>query len=223
MSVGATPLVMPPAVTPDIVAECVKRVDGVLLSGGDDLNPGLYARKLPPRIRKTVGQTPDDGARDFRELMVIDETFRQRKPLLAICRGHQILNVAFGGKLFADIRSQVDGAFNHCRNDKKNRIAHEVHLTDDSALAKITGKRVLGVNSTHHQAVAQPGTPFKITGRSADGIVESVDFKPEADGMLPFLLSVQFHPERLSGRYPEHRAVFSAFARACTSNRDKKL
>lgn len=223
MSVGAVPFVMPSAVSRDVIAECVKRVDGVLLTGGDDLNPGLYSKRLSPRLRRTVGQTPDGGARDLRELMLIDEVFRQRKPLLAICRGHQILNVAFGGRLWVDIGSQVKGALNHCQDHKKNQIAHEVHLTECALLSKIVGKRALGVNSTHHQAVARPGKLFEATGISVDGVVECVEFKPEASGALPFLVSVQFHPERLASRYPEHRAIFEAFRRACALNRDKKL
>ena len=223
MSVGAVPFVMTSALSRDVVVECVKRVDGVLLTGGDDINPRLYTKSLPARVHRTVGMTPDGGGRDWRELMLIDEIFQQRKPLLAICRGHQMLNVAFGGKLWADIPGQVRGASNHRRFDKKGAIVHDVHLTEDALLAKIVGNRTLGVNSTHHQAVAQPGKLFKVTGRSADGIVESVELAHETNGLLPFLVSVQFHPERLAARHPEHRAIFAAFARACVLNRDKRI
>jgi putative glutamine amidotransferase len=223
LDAGTIPFVMPPTLTQNDLAECVKRCDGVLLTGGDDINPKLYSRKVKRDLKRTVGETPDGGARDLRELMLIEEIFRQRKPLLAICRGHQLLNVAFGGKLWVDIDRQVKGALNHRREDKKNGIAHEVHLTDDALLSRITGSRNLGVNSTHHQAVARPGKIFKVTGRSADGVVETVEFRPEASGLLPFLVSVQFHPERLAGRHPEHRAIFHAFKRACLLSRNKRL
>ena len=222
MAVGAVPVIMPAAVSREQVAVCVRTVDGVLMSGGNDINPDCYAKRVPSRLRRTVTVTPDGGARDLRELMLVDEVFRQRKPLLAICRGHQLLNVALGGTLVVDIRAQIPGAHNHARMDRKNDVVHDAHLTEDGLLFKITAKRTLGVNSTHHQAVARPAEPLVVTGRSDDGIIENMQLKPDAACWMPFLLSVQFHPERLVDRYPEHRAIFSAFTRACVLNREEK-
>jgi putative glutamine amidotransferase len=159
----------------------------------------------------------------LRELILIDEVFRQSKPLLAICRGHQLLNVALGGTLIADIAAQVPKAINHRRMDKRSEIVHEVQLTQESLLSKITGKRTLGVNSTHHQAVGRVAEPLQVTAASGDGVVESMELKPEAVRLLPFLLSIQFHPERLANRYPEHRAIFRAFTQACVLHRKEYL
>lgn len=223
MGVGAIPVAMPATVSRELVAECVGHADGVLLTGGEDVNPELYAKNVPPRLRRTVTVTPDGGARDLREFMLVDEVFRQRKPLLAICRGHQVLNVALGGTLVVDIASQRPCALNHRRPDKRSDIVHDVDLTAGALVAKITGKQTLGVNSTHHQAVDRPAGALQVTGRSRDGIVESMQLKAETAHLLPFLLSVQFHPERLVDRYPEHRAIFAAFAQACALNRVKKL
>jgi putative glutamine amidotransferase len=205
-----------------VLAECVRRVEGVLLTGGDDIHPDLYDQKLPKKIRATVDTTPDGGGRDLRELLLIEETFRQRKPLLAICRGHQLLNVALGGPLVADIRQQVPGAINHQRMDRAGELVHEVALTPGSLLAKICGKRFLGVNSSHHQAVVMPAKPFIVTAASADGLVEAMELGPEAGVKMPFLLSVQFHPERLTEQHREHRAIFAAFVAACARNRKAK-
>ncbi len=216
LQAGGIPVTTPTTTDRRMLAEVVARVDGVLLTGGDDINPDLYDRHLPPAVRKTVGATPDGGRRDLRELILIDETLRQRKPLLAICRGHQLLNIALGGRLIADIRRQVPGALNHQRMDKAGELVHEVPLTTGSLLAKIARKRILAVNSSHHQGVLEPAEPLVAVGRTHDGIVEAMEWKPETARRMPFLLSVQFHPERLTERYAEHRAIFRRFIEACS-------
>jgi putative glutamine amidotransferase len=219
---GGIPLTVPATTDRAVLAEAVRRVEGVLLTGGDDINSDLYDPKLPRKIKKTVDQTPDGGARDLRELILIEETFRQRKPMLAICRGHQLLNIAFGGRLVADIRQQVPGALNHQQLDRACELVHEAALTPGSLLAKIAGKRVLGVNSSHHQAVQIPAEPFTATAVSPDGLVEAMEWKVEAARKMPFLLSVQFHPERLTRRHAAHCAIFEAFVAACARKNPKK-
>lgn len=218
LGAGGLPLALPALTSRKLIAEGVRRCDGVLLTGGDDVDPRLYGQEPPPRLRRTVTVTPDGGARDWREFVLIDEVFRQRKPLLAICRGQQVLNVALGGTLLADIPSQRPRALNHRRPDRRCKIVHEVLLTRDSLLAKITGGHRLGVNSTHHQAVARVARPLHVAAVSSDGIIEGLELKPGAARMLPFLLSVQFHPERLVDRYPGHQAIFRAFVLACVRN-----
>jgi putative glutamine amidotransferase len=212
---GGIPIIIPISTDRPILAEIVRRVDGVLMTGGDDINPDIYTKELPPAVRKTVCMTPDNGNRDLGELILIDEIFRQRKPLLAVCRGHQLLNVALGGTLWADIPSQVPRALNHQRMDKSRELVHEVALTRGSLLSKITGRQALGVNSTHHQAVSKIAEPLAAVAVSSDGIVEALELKPELSRRLPFLLGVQFHPERLAEKFAEHRAIFRRFIEAC--------
>lgn len=220
---GGIPLTLPVGKSRELIAECVRRCDGVLLTGGDDIEPGLYGNGLSAKLRRTVNTTPDGGERDLRELMLIDEIFRQRKPLLAICRGHQLLNVALGGTIIVDIAAQVPGAINHRRMDRRGEKVHEVRLTRGTLLSKITGQRSLGVNSTHHQAVGRVAEPLQATATSRDGVVEGMELKPAAARLLPFLLAVQFHPERLVDRYGEHRAIFCAFTQACALHRNKNI
>jgi len=221
MTAGGLPVVLPCIAARELVAECVRRCDGVLLTGGDDVNPKLYAKRLPPRLRKTVAAGP--GERDLRELLLIDEVFRQRKPVFGICRGHQIINVALGGDLVVDIRSQIPRAINHRQLKKKSEIVHEARLTRDSMLAKITGKQKLGVNSTHHQAVGRVAKPLRVTAVSNDGVVEAMELKREESRLLPYFMTVQFHPERLATRHPEHQELFNSFIRACVLNRNRNL
>lgn len=224
ISSGGVPLTMPATTVEEVIAECVRRSDGVLLTGGDDIDPRLYTNpaRLPEEVRRTVEVTPDGGERDYRELLLIDEVFRQRKPLLGICRGHQLLNIALGGTLMPNVPSQMPAALDHRRMDKRSEVVHEVQLTPDSLLAKITAKRKLGVNSTHHQAVCRVAPPLRVVASSPDGVVEGLELKPGVGGM-PFLLSVQFHPERLADRFAEHAAIFIAFTQACALGRELNL
>ncbi|MEI8289698.1 MAG: gamma-glutamyl-gamma-aminobutyrate hydrolase family protein [Verrucomicrobiota bacterium] len=218
LQAGGIPVTAPATTDRAILAECVRRVEGLMLTGGDDINSDLYDPELPAKIRRTVDQTPDGGGRDLRELILIEEVFRRRKPLLAICRGHQLLNVAFGGQLVADIRRQLPGALNHQRLDRACDLVHEAALTPGSQLANICKALILGVNSSHHQAVLEPAEPFVAVSRSRDGIVEAMELRRELAAVMPFLLSVQFHPERLASRHPQHRAIFKKFVAICAAN-----
>lgn len=211
---GGLPLTVPVTTSEEVIREMIALAQGVLLTGGDDLEPQLYANSLPKKLARTVTVTPDHGARSLRELLLIQESFRQHKPLLAICRGHQLLNVALGGTLIADLPSQRPSALEHRRLDKRNQPVHEVRLTPGSLLSRITGAQKLSVNSTHHQAVGTVAAPLRVSARSPDGIVEALELKPGA-APVPFLMSVQFHPERLADRFPEHAAIFQAFTAAC--------
>ena len=215
LAAGGIPVAAPTTSDRAALAEAVRRTDGVMLTGGDDINPELYEKKLPAKLAETVEQTPDGGMRDLTELILIDEIFRQQKPLLAICRGHQMLNVAFGGKLVVDISQQVAGRVNHKQMDKPFDLVHEAALTPGSLVSKICKTSMLGMNSTHHQGVLEPAEPFTATARSGDGIVEVMELKSKCPMKLPFLLSVQFHPERLVQRHARYRAIFETFVTVC--------
>ena len=214
---GGLPWLLPCQAERALVAEAVRRADGVLLTGGEDVDPKRYTARLPRRVAATVHRAHPE--RDTFELLVIDEVLRQRKPMLCICRGHQLINVALGGTLFADIILQLPRALNHNRTDRKDRVVHDVTCVRGSLMAGIAGKEQLGVNSSHHQAVARIARPLRATAVSRDGIIESMELAPEAEGLLPFLLSVQFHPERLFARHGEHLELFRVFLRACRPKR----
>jgi putative glutamine amidotransferase len=217
VAVGGIPWVLPCSGDEGVVVEAVRRCAGVLLSGGDDIQPEIYLDAVSAPLRRTVKVV--DPVRDFHELLLIREVFRQRKPLLAICRGHQLLNIALGGTLLVDIARQRPGAIKHDCLDRKDQPVHKAALTPDSLLAKITGERVLAVNSTHHQAVDRVAVPLRATATGPDGIVESLELAGSERGMVPYLLAVQFHPERLYERHPEFLGVFRSLILACKKKR----
>ena len=144
---------------------------------------------------------------------------RQGAPSGSACRGHQILNVALGGTLFADISQQIPRAMNHSRTDRKDRVVHDVVCEPGSLMATVAGGDRLGVNSSHHQAVARVAKSLRATALSRDGVVEGMELAPAAAGRLPYLLAVQFHPERLFARHAEHLELFKTFVRACRRKR----
>ncbi|MFM1770309.1 MAG: hypothetical protein RJA22_2838 [Verrucomicrobiota bacterium] len=214
---GGQPWLLPCLPDRAFVAGAVRRCDGVLLTGGDDVDPRRYARRLPPAVAATVHRA--HAARDAFETLLVEESRRQGKPLLGICRGHQILNVALGGTLTADIQLQLPACMNHNRAKEKDRVVHTVTCAPGSLLRRMAGGNRLWVNSSHHQAVARVAKVLRVTAVSRDGIVEGLELAPEARGLWPWLLAVQFHPERLFRRHAGHLELFRNFVRACARSR----
>jgi putative glutamine amidotransferase len=219
MAGGGLPLILPATTSRAVIAEVVRRCDGVLMTGGDDIDPKLYARDLPDKLAKTV--SPLEPERDAWEKEVVAEVFAQRKPLFGICRGHQMLNVALGGTLVVDIATQLPNTLNHRRMDAKNEPVHDVKVVPDTLLAKLAGQQSFGVNSTHHQAIGKLASKLRVAAQSPDGVIEAVELKDAGQG--PFLLGVQFHPERLMDRNAVFRQLFSGFVEACARWREKNL
>jgi putative glutamine amidotransferase len=210
---GGVPLALPNLTGEQEIAELVRLADGILLSGGDDVGTRLYAERLPKAVAATV--VPGPPARDLMELMLIREVFTQRKPLLALCRGHQIFNVAMGGDMITDLSHQVPRAMDHRRSDCKDAVVHRVKLEPGSFLARLLAQDWIDTNSSHHQAVGQVAGILQVAGRTSDGVIEALELKPEHGARLPYLVSVQFHPERLFAKHPEHLAIFLSFVAAC--------
>lgn len=211
IAAGGLPQIMPATTRRDVIAEAVRRCDGVLMTGGDDIDPKLYSKKLPQDLAITTGS--HDEARDIWEVILIEEIFQQRKPMFGICRGQQMLNVALGGTLVVDIPSQVPSALQHNQMEKKTKPVHDTSVTPDSLLARITGARTLRVNSTHHQAVGRLGKGLRAVAQSEDGVIEALEL--EEPSRLPFLLTVQFHPERMIDGKGIFLRLFSSFTQAC--------
>jgi putative glutamine amidotransferase len=187
---GAMPVVLPPVGDPE---QLLDRLDGICLSGGPDLDPAAYgARDRHPELG------PTEPALDAFELALAGAALDRGLPVLAICRGAQALNVACGGTLHQHIPG-------HRQIAPAGEPTHEVALTRDSRLARITRTRTLGVNSFHHQAVDRLGTGLRIVGRAPDGTIEAI----EGTG---FVIGVQWHAETMA----EHRPLFEALVAAAS-------
>jgi len=170
-------------------AEVIKAVlssSAVLLTGGSDIHPSLYEREGDLSFCKNI-----DKNRDKMELEVIDLAFQHKIPLLGICRGQQILNVARKGTLYADIPAFIDSQVLH--SDKED-VYHRINIKENSMLYQITGVNKGIVNSAHHQAVDKLGEGFIMSANSADSLIEAIESHPS---IHPFCLAVQWHPERM--------------------------
>ena len=175
------------------------RLDGVLLAGGVDMDPATYGEARHPLCGVT------DPARDAVELQLTRWAFEDGKPLLGICRGLQVVNVARGGTLYQDIAAQRPGAIKHdyfpTAGFTRDRLAHEVAVEPGSRLAKALGTGPIRVNSMHHQGIDQLGDGLRVTGTAPDGLIEGVE---SVNG--PYLVAVQWHPESLE----DHAAALLA-------------
>jgi putative glutamine amidotransferase len=182
---GGTPLILPLLSIADAPFRAmVEALDGLILTGGDDPAPHLYGEEP----LQGLGQI--EYERDLAELEVIKLARELKKPILGICRGMQIMNVAFGGTLIQDIPSQVPGAFQHAQKGSRQYGAHKVQL-QPGMIAEALGKTEILVNTSHHQAVKDVAPGFKVTGTAADGVIEAIE---SLDGLY---VGVQWHPERM--------------------------
>jgi putative glutamine amidotransferase len=196
---GGVPLLIPLCLSEDELQAILDRVDGVLLPGGGDVEPEVYGGQHHATL---WGIDPE---RDRTELFVSRMAVQQRKPILAICRGIQVFNVALGGTLWEDIGSMFPGAIRHDAPDDRPRsyLAHTVRLEGDSLLARRLGRREHRVNSIHHQAIRELAPELVVTARAPDELIEGV----EVPG-YPFAVGVQWHPENLVADNPEMLALF---------------
>lgn len=193
----------------DKAAAVVARANGLMLTGGGDVDPGLYG-EAPHETYQ-----PSEEGRDAYEIGLIKAAIEAGLPIFAICRGMQILNVALGGTLVQDIPSMVNGAAHHSVPDPRYHIAHEVWVARGSRLAAIMGDKLEGetcqVNSRHHQAVKIVAPGWDVSGTAPDGVIEAIEQPGQA-----FRLAVQWHPENF-WRTGEFRPLFEGFIETARS------
>jgi putative glutamine amidotransferase len=193
----------------DDPADVIRRVDGLLLPGGGDVEPSLYGE-----ARHRTFDPPEEG-RDAFEIELTQRARDEGLPILAICRGLQLLNVARGGSLIQDIPDQQPSAINHRVREPSNAFAHAVDLNGDSRLAQVlcagqpaTATYTVAVNSRHHQAIKDIGEGLVVAGRAPDGVIEAIE-----DRSMRFCIAVQWHPENFHAT-GEFHALFAEFVAA---------
>jgi putative glutamine amidotransferase len=201
---GGIPLVIPVGTEESVLAILLSRLDGVLLSGGGDIDPLRFNGAPHPKV---YGISPE---RDAMEIALVRMTLEMDKPLLAICRGIQVLNVALGGQLYTHIQDQVQHSLKHDWFPKfpRDKLAHTVSLKSESRLDQIYGADEIRVNSLHHQGISRLGEDLIATAFAPDGLVEGLEVKGAS-----FAVGVQWHPECLPDD-PGSQSLFKAFIQA---------
>ena len=185
---GGIPLILPPAIAAEHAAAALEGVEGLLLTGGEDIDPACYCTDPVPQLG------PVDAARDRFELALFDAARARGLPVLGICRGLQLVNVALGGALWQDLPTERPSALRHDRDDARDARTHDVAIAAGSRAAAALGVTALAVNSFHHQGVRTLAPGLVATGHAPDGLVEAIE---GADG--GWLLAVQWHPEEMLG------------------------
>lgn len=193
----------------ELAAQWIDVCDGIILSGGEDLDPSSYREQPHPKLKKTIIE------RDQFEIGLVQAARKQKIPIMAICRGVHVLNVALGGTIIQDIESIVPNCIQHTQKASSKTPSHSVKINENSLLSSILGLHEVRVNSFHHQALDKIAPTLKETGMASDGIVEAVESINMGEG---WMLGVQWHPEEMGTDYRMDR-LFATFIKACESGK----
>lgn len=208
---GGCPVMIPLGLSPELLENLLARLDGILFTGGGDIDPAFYGAAPHPKVGDV------DLDRDGVELYLLEKAVSQEVPFLGICRGLQLINVGLGGTLYADITAQRAGSLRHdyYPDYPRNYLAHPVDVRTESRLAGILGNSQVEVNSLHHQGIDRLAPGLEQVASAPDGMVEAVELPDH-----PFGLAVQWHPEWLGAHAPM-RALFEAFVQAAEGRNQK--
>ena len=205
---GAAPFTIPLEMDEDTYRAMYERLDGVFLAGGEDIDPSHYGQSR----HELLGQT--DAERDRVEILFARWAVDEGKPILGVCRGHQVLSVALGGAMYQDVQTMLPGSDRHDYRDStqfsRDLLSQKVVLDPASFLAQIVEAQV-EVNSLHHQAIDRLGRGLKVVGTTPDGVIEAVELDNH-----PFAMGVQWHPEELVAD-ANMLGLFQAFVRASSA------
>jgi len=201
---GALPFILPPLSSAAAIRQTLRRLDGLIISGGGfDIHPSYYGEKPLKQLGVVKTQRTEF------ELAITAAALKQDLPLLGICGGEQALNVVLGGSLYQDIETQVPSAAEHEQSEKKTYGGHAVEIANGTRLRAIVQRQRIEVNTTHHQAVKQLGKGLIVDAIADDGVIEGIESTRHR-----FVIGVQWHPEVLTPRRIDQRRLFAAFVSA---------
>lgn len=206
-SAGGLPILIPMLTDLHHLEDLLPRLDGILFSGGIDMQASLYGESKHPESDEA------DPQLDALEIAVANWALQEDIPILGVCRGMQLLNVILGGTLYQDIASQRADSLEHRRRDMpRTALTHSVAVEAGSIMEQVLGTREVWINSLHHQAINEPGKGVRISGRAEDGVPELMEVPQHR-----FLLGIQGHPEEIYGQVEPFARLFEAFVRACAN------
>lgn len=195
VNAGGIPVILPIISDKQDIREQVRNIDGLIISGGNDINPIIYGEEPLEKLGFI------HSARDTFDLELINEAKAQNMPILGICRGLQILNVAFGGTLYQDLSYDKDSYVKHAQNSHAYTPGHLVNIVEGTVLSEIIGHKIV-VNSFHHQAIKDVGEDLIVSARAMDNVIEGIEARK---GLI---MGVQWHPEMMAHKFPEMRKFF---------------
>ena len=201
---GGVPVLLPPQLSKSSLERLVRGLDGLLLTGGGDMDPATFGEPPHPTLYDVA------PPRDALETQVTHMALEKRTPLLAICRGVQVLNVALGGSLYQDVATEPGTEIQHSQKEARDQATHKVTVAQGSRLSRVLGGEDLEVNSFHHQVIKLLGRGLVPVAWAPDQLIEGV----ELDDDSRWVLGVQWHPEHLVGHSEPARRLFSALVTA---------
>lgn len=205
---GATPILIPIIEDEEQIESQIKFIDGLLISGGYDIDPYFYNEEPLEKLEALYPK------RDIYELKLIKLALKHKKPILAICRGFQILNVAFGGSLYQDLSYRENTFIKHRQIAEPQQTTHSISIEKSSVLFEIASKTQERVNSFHHLALKSIGENLKVVAFAKDGVAEAIEYIKDDI----FILGVQFHPEMMFETNEFARNIFKKFIEICNKN-----
>ena len=196
---GGVPLIIPFSTDKEVIISQAQLIDGLILSGGHDINPYNYGQEPSQKIGETFPE------RDTYEMILLEESKKRNIPILGICRGFQLINVAAGGTLYQDLSLIPGNILKHNQVSNPTLKTHKVEIKENSVISSIFGKETM-VNSFHHQVIDKVANDFIVVAKASDGVVEAIEHKT-----YKFLVAVQWHPEMLAVNCEKARELFSKF------------